>query len=101
MTTDTGAKEVRLVERPGHFTVGGMAKGAAHAGPEHGHDAGRPHHRRRRQARHASPSALPAAVATSFNSLLGRRLHLDQRHRVVLGLGPGGPATRAGAFDAA
>ena len=95
MTTDTFAKQV-VVAGPG-FTVGGMAKGAAMLAPHMvspgaaahpGHHAGRAHHRRRRRARPSCSDALADAVARSFNQLIDRRGHLDQRHRHRAGQRP-------------
>ena len=47
LTTDTHPKQAHVTARG--WSVGGFAKGAGHARPGDGHDAGRAHHRRDRR----------------------------------------------------
>ncbi len=69
-----------------NWTLGGMAKGAGHAGAVAGHHAGGVDHRRRRGRRGAGHRAQ-AGRGADLRPARRRRQLLDQRHRAAAGIG--------------
>ena len=69
----------------GRLRRGRHGQGRGHAGAEHGHDAGRPDHRRGRRSGHAA--ACPSGWrGRQLQPPRERRVHVDQRHGDPAGL---------------